>query len=183
MQFNLWQILNTKYVVLNNGPCMLNLSLWTKTSAVYARYNPELNIKITAETCHRVFIYETSIFIWLSLDVCTAVLCVCVWLAGLINRQCVGRWKDSTASDYWHNSGRKLHCTLQEIRLVGLGAAIRSPPSDTECWKTETHSKGRCFIYSSTRRLDSRLFAVFFLLSFLPVRFALLSLCHLSMAY
>lgn len=110
------------------------------------------------------------------------IVCICVWLARVINRQCVGRWKDSTASDYWHNSGRKLYCTLQEIRLVGLGAAIRSPPSDTECWKTETRSKGRCSIYSSTCWLDSRLFVVFFLLSFLPARFAFLSLCHLSMA-
>lgn len=63
---------------------------------------------------------------------------LCVWLAGLINRQWVGRWKESTASDYWHNSGRTQRPALQE-NLAGGGSALQSDPLHPTYSAEKTH--------------------------------------------
>lgn len=41
-------------------------------------------------------------------------------------------WKKPIDSDYWHNSGRSWGLALQETRLVELGAAIWSVPSNSD---------------------------------------------------
>lgn len=81
-----------------------------------------------------VFVHSMNKLMYESVSpyVCALLYCVCMWLAGLINRQWVGRWKESTASDYWHNPGRTQRWALQEIWLVGLSAAIWSPPSNIQ---------------------------------------------------
>lgn len=98
------------------------------------------NTETAVKTCH----WACFLAVWTSLCTspslhmfvhCCAVcacVCVCARLAGPINRQWVGRWKESTASDYWHNPGRTQRRALQEIWLAGRSAAIWSSPSNTQ---------------------------------------------------